>query len=52
MNEQQVKDYLFKEFKEWMKGQTISINKDGSTNYYRGDVERFGNRLSMNKVYD
>jgi len=41
MNEKEVKDYLFKKFIEWMYGQTVGINKDGSTNYYRYDVERY-----------
>lgn len=29
------------EFQEWMIGQTMGLNKDGSINYYESDVERF-----------
>lgn len=29
------------EFMEWMKGQTVGLNDDGSLNYYRYDVERW-----------
>ena len=28
-------------FKKFMYGQTVGIYEDGSTNYYRWDVERF-----------
>ena len=31
----------WKEFLEFMRGQTIGINEDGSTNYYEQDVENF-----------
>jgi len=30
-----------KEFEEFMKGQTVGINKDGSTGYYNWDVKNF-----------
>ena len=32
-----------KEFNEFMRGQTVGINDDGSTNFYEYDVERFLN---------
>lgn len=41
MNEKQVKDYLFKKFEEWMTGQTVGVNPDGSIDYYDYDVERY-----------
>ena len=31
----------FKEFDEHMKGQTVSVNKDGSTNFETSDVNDF-----------
>lgn len=30
-----------KEFDEWMFGQTVGINEDGTINYYEHDVMRF-----------
>ena len=41
MNEEEVKDYLFKQFLNWLKGQTIGVNPDGTINYYKYDVERY-----------
>jgi len=45
MKEEEVKEKIgkgkWKEFTEFMKGQTVGINKDGSTDYYRQDVENF-----------
>ena len=41
MNEEEVKEYLFKRFLSWMSGQTVGINEDGSTDYYDYDVERY-----------
>ena len=41
MNEQEVKDYLFKQFLKWINGQTVGLNKDGSTDYYEWDVKRY-----------
>ena len=29
------------DFQEWMIGQTMGLNEDGSTDYYDCDVERF-----------
>ena len=31
----------WKEFEDFMKGQTVGINPDGSTDYYDCDVENF-----------
>jgi len=31
----------WKEFNEFMKGQTVGINPDTSTDYYESDVENF-----------
>lgn len=44
MNEKQVKKYLaqdYPEFLEWMRGQTVGINEDGSIEFYDYDVKRF-----------
>jgi len=41
MKEEEVKEYLFKKFLKFMRGQTIGINEDGSSDYYECDVERF-----------
>jgi len=31
----------WEEFNEFMRGQTVGINKDGSIDYYEQDVENF-----------
>ena len=31
----------WKEFNEFMKGQTVGVNPDGSTDYYARDIENF-----------
>ena len=31
----------WKEFNEFMNGQTVGVNPDGSTDYYQQDVENF-----------
>lgn len=44
MNEKQAKKYLhpyWDEFLEWLEGQTVGINSDGSIEYYDYDVKRF-----------
>ena len=47
MRESEVKKLLkenklsWKEFKDWMRGQTIGVYSDGSPDYYDWDVERF-----------
>ena len=60
MNEQEVIEYIgednFAGFIEFMYGQTVGLNKDGSTNYYKSDVERYKIRLrklelKYNKMY-
>jgi len=38
--EQEVKDYLWKEFNKFMQGQTI-MRKQGKTIYYKQDVDNF-----------
>jgi hypothetical protein len=52
MNEEEVKDYLFEQFLFWMTGQTVSINNDGSTDFYRSDVERFATTGTKSRVWD
>ena len=47
MTEQEVKirlkdsDKTWEEFLDWMIGQTVGMNEDGSTNWYEYDVDRF-----------
>ena len=41
MIEEEVKEYLFKKFEEWMAGQTVGVNDDGSIDYYDSDVMRY-----------
>lgn len=54
MNEQEVRTYIatrlksgvcteedWKHFLKYMTGQTVGVNKDGSTDYYECDVERY-----------
>ena len=36
----------WKEFNEWMRGQTVGINADSTTDYYKWDVERFVEGMS------
>lgn len=49
MNKKEVIELIgkenWKEFLKFMKGQTVGVNPDGSTNYYTFDVERFKERL-------
>ncbi len=49
MKEQEVKDYIgeenWEDFCDWMCGQTMGINEDGSTDYYECDVEAFKHKL-------
>ena len=52
MNEEEIKEYLFKKFLDLMKGQTYSLNKDGSPNYYQCDVERFGEGSLRTRIVD
>jgi len=44
MNEQEVKDCLWPEFTDFMCGQTVGVNEDGSDKYYKYDVKRFISR--------
>lgn len=52
MNEQSVKQLIGEEnweaFCEWISGQTVSVNQDGSINYYDWDVEAFKTKLDTN----
>lgn len=47
MTEKQVRNLLKKHGKTWeqfeyfMRGQTVGLNEDGSTNFYDCDVEKF-----------
>lgn len=47
MTEKEVKAALkknnltWKHFNEWMRGQTVGLNEDGSADYYEYDVNRF-----------
>jgi hypothetical protein len=41
MTEQEAKDYIFKEFKKFMKGQTVAVDTKGKTLYYKHDVDNF-----------
>ena len=45
MTEAQVKEIvgtaLFPAFLKWMRGQTVGVNPDGSTDYYEVDVDGF-----------
>jgi len=52
MNEEEIKDYLFKKFCEWHVGQTYSLDKDGKANYYKWDVERFGEGSLRTRIVD
>lgn len=45
MNKEQVIERIgkkrWKEFQEFMKGQTVQVNNNGSTDYFEWDVENF-----------
>ena len=41
MTEEEVKNYLWKQFQTYMKGQTIGTDKKGNIDYYEWDVKRF-----------
>ena len=41
LTEEEVKEYLWKEFKKFMKGQTVTVGKKGKYLYYRRDVDNF-----------
>jgi hypothetical protein len=54
MTEKQVKDFIgeenWKKFCNWMYGQTIGLNSDGSIDYYNCDVKAF--KTLLDKGYD
>lgn len=41
-------EHTFNEFKKWLRGQTVGINDDGSTNYYKWDFDRFIDQYNSN----
>ena len=41
LSEEEAKEYIWKEFKRFMKGQTITADKKGKTLYYKWDVDNF-----------
>jgi len=41
LTEDEVKDYLWKEFKKFMIGQTIAVDKKGKRLYFKWDVDNF-----------
>jgi len=49
MTEQQAKNLIgrnnWKKFMVWMRGQTVGVNEDGSTDYYDHDVMAFKRKL-------
>jgi len=51
MNKQEVIKLIGKgewnNFQKWMTGQTIGVNKDGSDDYYKQDVDKFINKSTV-----
>lgn len=51
MNKQEVIEYIganyWKDFSDFIYGQTVGVNKDGSVNYYKWDVEKFKSRIDF-----
>lgn len=41
LTEQEVKEYLWREFNKFMRGQTVKIDKKGKVSYYKCDVDNF-----------
>jgi len=41
LTEKEVKEYLWKEFKNFMKGQTLKKDKKGGLLYYKWDINNF-----------
>lgn len=41
LTEKEVKEYLWKEFDRFMRGQTVMKDKKGKTLYYKIDVDNF-----------
>ena len=46
-SEAEVKDILFERFGRWMRGQTMMMEKDGTSIYYTCDVYRYVNGLPV-----
>ena len=41
MNKQEVQEALWKDFSQFMNGQTVGITEDGKLDYYESDVQRY-----------
>ena len=41
MTEEEAKAYIFKDFKKFMKGQTVAVDNKGKAIYYKHDVDNF-----------
>ncbi len=41
LTEQEVKEYLLREFNKFIKGQTVKVDKKGKISYYKRDVDNF-----------
>ena len=41
LTKKEVKEYIWKEFKKFMKGQTVMLDKKERTLYYKWDVDNF-----------
>ena len=41
LTEKEVKEYLWREFQRFMRGQTVALDKKGEYLYYRCDVDNF-----------
>lgn len=41
LTKEEVKEYLWKEFENFMRGQTVKVDKKGKTLYYCWDVDNF-----------
>jgi hypothetical protein len=50
MNEKEVKKEIGEDnwdaFLEWMRGQTVGMNEDGTTDFYECDVRAFKHKLT------
>lgn len=45
MKESEIKNKLFEIFLDWMRGQTVGTNPDGSIDYYECDVDAFISKI-------
>ena len=44
----EIKEENWEKFLDWMRGQTVGLNEDGTTDYYACDVMAFKHKLSSN----